>query len=97
MTDHLKQLFSDNTLNPSGQLEHILTAEAHGITPGAPDLWCYRVTWLLENDTLAAAGHELAQLVDYALKTQHSEQFNREVRGCVHAFMNRCQREMGKA
>lgn len=73
--------------------EFIVTAEMMGVVPGAPDLWCHRVIWLIENDTLAAAGHEFAQLVDYALKTQHSDQFNREVRGCVHAFWNRCERE----
>lgn len=73
--------------------EHIVTAEMMGVVPGAPDMWCNRVMWLIENDTLAAAGHELAQLVNYALKTQHSDHFNREVRGCVHAFWNRCERE----
>lgn len=73
--------------------EYIVTAEMMGVVPSAPDMWCAAIMYLIENDTLAAAGYGLVQLVDYALKTQHSDQFNREVRDCVHAFWNRCERE----
>lgn len=76
--------------------EYIVTAEMMGVVPGAPDMWCAHVMQSIEKDSLANAGHKLAMLVDYALKTQHSDQFNRDVRGCVHAFWNRCERELAK-
>lgn len=72
---------------------HILTAETMGVVPGAPDMWCAGVMRNIEQESLAMAGYELARLADYALKTQHSDWFNREVRGCIHAFWNRCERE----
>jgi hypothetical protein len=74
--------------------EFIVTAETMGVTPGQPDLWCYRVTQLIETASLAEAGHELAQLANYALKTQHSDHFNRQVRDCVLMFWERCDRTM---
>lgn len=55
--------------------------------------WPYRVKVAIEGESLAVAGFELMKLVDFTLKTQHGSQFNLEVRGCVHAFWNRCERE----
>jgi hypothetical protein len=55
--------------------------------------WHEKVMKATQEDTLAAAGYELVQIVNFALKTQHDEQFNREVRNCVMAFWNRCERE----
>lgn len=80
-------------LERSEEEAHLLTADVMGVVPGAPDLWCSRVLHLIQEHTLAEAGLELAQLVDYALKTRHSEHFTREVRTCVHLFWNRCAQE----
>jgi hypothetical protein len=67
------------------------------ITPEAVDVtqleWHARVLLTIQQGTLAEAGYELAMLVNFALKTQHDEQFNREVRDCVLAFWSRCERE----
>ena len=76
--------------------DYIVTADIMGVAPGAPDMWCAAVMREIEGAPLAVAGYELAKLVDFALKTQHSERFNREVRGCVHVFWERCEREGGR-
>jgi hypothetical protein len=55
--------------------------------------WPHRVMVAIEGTTLAVAGYEVARLVDFALKTQHDYQFNREVRNCVLHFWERCNRE----
>ena len=79
---------------------HILTMEtleSLDMAPGKPDLWCHRVKHLIETATLAEAGAELSSLLNYALKTQHSEQFGLEVKGCLLMFWERCLREQKNA
>lgn len=58
------------------------------------DDWTAYVMKCIQDESLATAGKELAMLVDFALKTQHDEQFNRDVRGCVLAYWDRCDRVM---
>lgn len=55
--------------------------------------WHQRVMKAIQEESLATAGYELSKLVNFGLKTQHSEQTARELRNCVLAFWNRCERE----
>lgn len=64
--------------------------------PSGRDMWCAGVMRNIEEESLAMAGYELAKLVDFALKTQHGDHFNRQVRDCCHAYWNRCLREIAK-
>ncbi len=56
--------------------------------------WHQRVMRAIQSGTLAEAGLQLAQIVNFALKTQHDEQFALEVKNCVTTFWDRCIREL---
>lgn len=56
------------------------------------DDWTAYVMMCIQQKPLALAGKELAMLVDFALKPQHDEQFNGDVRACVAAYFDRCDR-----
>ena len=76
--------------------EHVLTMEtleSLGVLPGQGDLWCNRVKHLTETASLAEAGAELCSLLNYALKTQHNEQFGLEVKSALLMFWSRCLHE----
>ena len=56
--------------------------------------WISSVKDLIENASLARAGQSVTRLAIYALKTQHDEQFGREVKGCMLMYLERCNREV---
>lgn len=55
--------------------------------------WINDVKDQIENASLASAGVGMMRLVSFALKTQHDEQFARDVDSCVKLFWERCNRE----
>ena len=61
---------------------------------GKGQSWINSVKDLIENASLARAGQSVTRLAIYALKTQHDEQFGREVKGCMLMYLERCNREV---
>lgn len=79
--------------DPEALIQAHKQVEAEQLRAAKSDNWCANVMRMIYEKPLAEAGLELARLVDFALKTQHDEQFNREVRACVHSFWDRCARD----